>query len=93
MLTLTNEQEPSVLETLERLLDFIREQRAVSFDELHEFMLAERLRFDPTTNAISVLYFSEAAKTKRIDVDYDQQMIYSRKPDRVTMPTWLPAPF
>lgn len=71
----TKQQEPSVLQTLDRLLHYILEQRAVSFDQIHEYMLMEKLRFGPTVNPISIL---AAQKDDRIDVDYDQQMIYSR---------------
>ena len=74
-------------QTLERLLEYIRQRRAVSFDQLHEFMLSERLRFDPASNPVRVLYF-EGAKNGRINVDYDQQMIYSRTAELSTATPW-----
>jgi hypothetical protein len=81
-----DDQELSVKDTLDRLLNYIRERRAVSFDQLHEYMLSERLRFE--TNPISTLYFN-AAKDGGIGilVDYDQQMIYSRASEPA-MATW-----
>lgn len=71
----TKQQELSVLQTLDRLLDYILEQRAVSFDQVHEYMLMEKLRFGPTVDPISIV---AAHKDERIAVDYDQQMIYGR---------------
>ena len=75
MVFLRENKELSVLETtVNQLIDFIQGQRAVSFDQIHEYMLMEKLRFGPAVNPIGVLAQHDA----RIDVDYDQQMVYSR---------------
>jgi hypothetical protein len=74
----TQEKESPVLDAIvNRLLEYIEEHRAVSFDELHEYMLGQKLRFDPSTNPVSVL--DRPAYQDRIDVDYDRQQIYSRR--------------
>lgn len=62
--------------TIDLLLDYIERKRVVSFDDIHEFLL-RRLRFNMPTNPISALDVA-AYETGRIDVDYDQQLVYSR---------------
>lgn len=67
--------------TIDRLLTYVEEQRDVSFDQIYEFMLREKLRLGAATNPIDVLDLV-AYETGRIDVDYDDHMIYSRSAAR-----------
>ena len=67
--------------TIDRLLDYVEEQRAVSFDQIYEYMLRTKLRLGAATSPIDVLDLV-AYETGRIDVDYDQHMIYSRDSSR-----------
>jgi hypothetical protein len=67
--------------TIDQLLGYIEKQRAVSFDQVYEYMLREKLRLGAATNPIDVLDLA-AYDTGRIDVDYDQRMIYTRSPAR-----------
>jgi hypothetical protein len=62
-----------------RVLDYIRTQRAVSFDEVCDYMVAQRLRFGSAANPIEYLDLV-ARSTGAIDVDYDERMIYGCLP-------------
>lgn len=73
------EKELPVMDSMvNRVLDYIREQRAISFDELYDYMVAKHLRFSAAANPIELLDLV-AHRTGTIDVDYDERMIYGRR--------------
>jgi hypothetical protein len=68
----------SIDATIDQVLDFIDANGPVSFTDVENYMAEERLRFGAATDPIEVLDLA-AYRTNRIDINFDEQKIYSRR--------------
>jgi hypothetical protein len=68
----------SIDATIDQVLDYIDANGPVSFTDVENYMAVERLRFGAATDPIEVLDLA-AYRTNRIDVNFSEQKIYSRR--------------
>ncbi|HEY2094721.1 MAG TPA: hypothetical protein VGJ81_22915 [Thermoanaerobaculia bacterium] len=76
--------------TINKVIEYIETQQAVTFRDIEDYMSAEHLRFGTATNPIEVLDLA-AYRTGRIDVIYDEQLIKSRHIGANSAPATHPA--